>query len=197
MQSCCKMKKNTNIDRWWDGRLITAKRAPEPTDIYWENVAFTWEKRFTRKLFTYIVSFILICFTFSVPAVVNSFMNHLEDDSEDNNELHNIVRLISFFKSLFISLINIILKKIVEALSSREKHESKAGYDISVVTKLVLFMFTNTALVTLTTHWGKDDWFTSGGVVVDIYSHMIVYNFIIQILYFVDVGYVIDRFNLF
>lgn len=44
----------------WDGKIVKVRKAPEPSDILWENVGVSTNKKIKRKLMTWFLLAILI-----------------------------------------------------------------------------------------------------------------------------------------
>ena len=57
--------KERDLTSWGDQRLLI-KRAPEPTDIFWENLSVDSWRRFKLTVYTYLGTFVLIAVCFGV-----------------------------------------------------------------------------------------------------------------------------------
>lgn len=60
----------TNSERI-NEKKVRAKRAPEPTDILWENVGYTPREKFMKRIITNSVTAVLIIFSFVLIGAVN------------------------------------------------------------------------------------------------------------------------------
>jgi hypothetical protein len=48
------------------GKRVQVTRAPEPTDIFWENLNLSLKQRIKRIFFTYLMTFLLLVFALAV-----------------------------------------------------------------------------------------------------------------------------------
>lgn len=123
---------------------FTFERAPEPSDVYWENLSVTSIKRFFRVSATYFATTIIIGACFGIIYGINIAKKNMEHGDDSNS---GAVRFLSFVCSFVIVITNISLKTIVRTLSIKEKHETYTAYNLSVAFKLGIVRFINTAIV--------------------------------------------------
>lgn len=85
------------------------ERAPEPTDVYWENLGVTFAKKFKNVLINYVITFLIIGFCFGVIYWINIIKDSvINDDStlRTRAERVNILRGLSLLISGVIVVIN-------------------------------------------------------------------------------------------
>ena len=155
------------------GRLIEVKRAPEPLDILWENLAFgglklTW-KRFLTRLSTIsviIVSFIIICAL-----------------STWGNKNTHITMLIS----ILIMILNSVLAWSIRKFSTEERQYTFTGYHCSVAEMLGLAQFFNTCCVVIISklvfYWVLDDRDEGCGDTFDLKLTCMMQNIVYQMFF--------------
>ena len=160
------------------------ERAPEPTDVYWENMRVSHLSRVFRIFLTYISTIFLIGICFAIFWGINYAKKDLK-----NKYKPNTVRGLSVACSIVVVIINIALRTVVRQLSIKEKHETYTAYNISVAFKLTIARFVNTSIVPIVVNYMVDRWFKEGGLSTDIFYIMISISFLDPILYVVDVGY--------
>ena len=127
------MKNFTSLK--FKGRLIMIKRAPEPSDIIWENLAFDgwrlfWKKNLTRfyTLLVMIATFISICFL--------SYLGNYKSDIISNTAI-----------TFLIFFINILLALTIRKFSANEREYTYTRYHSDVADKLGLALFLNSCIV--------------------------------------------------
>jgi len=183
--------------RWWEDQHIEVKRAAEPTDIFWENLAVNRSRKFKYKLLTWIISALLLGIVFVVNLILNRVIKYLEDDSNHkSNGLNWLIRFISLGNSILIASINLVLRVIMRALTSKERDSTYTDYNLSVAYKLFIVMFANTSIIPLVTHLSKDEWFGSGGLVINMYMNVVIINFFSPIFYYFNFTYFYKKFRI-
>jgi hypothetical protein len=169
---------------------LTYERAPEPSDVYWENLAVGSFSRFIRVVGTYFGTFILIGICFGILWGINIAKTDL--DKRDDIPV-GALRFLSFLCSFVIIITNISLRVIVRTLSVKEAHETYTSYNLSVAFKLALVRFVNTAIVPTVVNAAHSRWFPDGGLVNDYFSIMISVSFIDPVLYVIDPGVIVAK----
>jgi hypothetical protein len=53
--------------------LLTVCRAPEPTDIQWENLAYSTYEKYRSRILTYTLTIVLLCLCFGLNLLINYF----------------------------------------------------------------------------------------------------------------------------
>jgi hypothetical protein len=123
---------------------FTYERAPEPSDVYWENLSVSSFGRFIRVSCTYFATIIIIGICFGIIYGINIAKTNL--DKRDDIPTASI-RFLSFLCSFVIIATNISLASIVRFMSVKERQETYTAYNLSVAFKLALARFINTAIV--------------------------------------------------
>lgn len=85
--------------------------------------------------------------------------------------------LLIFLPSIPVVLINLLLGFTIRKFALLEKQKTFTDYDTSVMTKLTISMFLNTAVVAMAFHWGN--WYEVGGLAEEVYNILIA-NAIVQ-----------------
>ena len=140
---CCinKDKRNEFLLR----HNISIEVAPEPEDVIYENLEFSWVQRLFRTLFVYIISFILIamCFFFIL------YLNSVQIKKSQNEKTNNIIYRygVSASISLIIAVINAIFENILIILTKLEKQISMTNYFLSYSIKLTILTFFSSVMI--------------------------------------------------
>lgn len=166
------------------------ERAPEPSDICWENLSTTSLNRFIRVCLTFIATFLMIGACFGIIWGLNVAN---KEAAKNGNENSGSVKFLSFVCSFVIIAINIMLLSVIRYLSIKEKHETYTGYNLSVAFKLTVVRFVNTAIVPTVVNALSDRWFCNGGLVSVYFSIMISMSLTTPLTYLFDVGVIVSH----
>jgi len=128
------------------GKEVHIERAPEPTDILWENLNYgSWEK-FKKRMVTRTVSTILILISFGLIVLINWGQGEALNAYGPKS---HVVEALSGTGSILIVVINAALGIATRILTNREMHGSQTSFFTSVADKLSMAQFLNTAFTTL------------------------------------------------
>ena len=134
---CC-FKKNlkTNLD---------AQKAPEPEDVIYENLEYSYIERNFRTFIVYIISIVLIIICFGIYIGINILQDKINDKA-----IHKILSyIISLINTCVSSALNYIFQMILDFLTKMEKQYTMTEYYRSYSVKLTLFSFFTSAVVPL------------------------------------------------
>lgn len=154
-------------------------RAPEPTDVYWDNLNVSLERRITRKFVTLLANVVVLLFSFMILFSVSSLQSDLLNEGGDTG-----VRILSLIISFLIMFLNFLLGRIVRWFAEYEKHHTITESTIAMTNKLIVAMTLNTVLMPLLINFDPEEqWFVSGGLVADVFWILIVNSFILPIMH--------------
>jgi len=125
-------------------KKVKIRRAPEPSDILWENIEYIGQEKLKIRLLTYIGTFMATCF--GIILVVNYSQGMAQSHYGKSS---GVAQGLSIVVSLVIFLTNSILAQIIKYLTSFEKHITYTHYLRGVAQKLSIAQFMNTALTNL------------------------------------------------
>lgn len=57
----------------YKGKTLYVSRAPEPNDIFWQNLGFSHIYRFHKKVYTLIITMVVLAFCFSLTFGISYF----------------------------------------------------------------------------------------------------------------------------
>ena len=122
------------------GRRIKVTRAPEPSDVYWENLGVSKCEIYCKRVTTNILSIIVVAVCFGIILGVSYGQKHLKNQSVAGilNISSSTIQGIGFLASIIISIINTILGITSRVFSSFERFPTWTSYTISVVKKLAV-----------------------------------------------------------
>lgn len=118
------------FNKTYNGKILTLDRAPEPMDVFWENLGNDKWVIFKKRLLTLFASFVLIACSFGIILGINSAQEDLKNSSGAG------ITLLSLLCSFIVIVINGFLGIFVRRLAGYEKHETYTYYYISVANKL-------------------------------------------------------------
>ena len=128
------------------GSRILLRRAPEPTDILWENLGSSVLEKLTKRLLIGLVTILLVAGGFAfVVAFSWAQILIVENSGEDSIWIEILNVLISIVVTAMDPIIGITVGKLV----AHQKFSTCTGYYTAVAENLAISQFMNTALTTL------------------------------------------------
>lgn len=128
------------------GKKVNIRRAPEPTDIIWENHGYDPIRNLKRRITSELGAAALVGAGFICIVMISwgqyDIVRNVGNDSE-------LVPVLSIVVSLFVISINYLLAVATRILSKREKQTTFTAYFTNIARRLCVSMFINTALTTL------------------------------------------------
>jgi hypothetical protein len=131
--SCCTSKDEHKIQ----GADLEVTKAPEPSDIIWEDLSVTEDEKRSRRLRTHFFSLLLVAACFGVTL----YFNKLEHTMTSG--------LVPMIASFVIVAVNLILAMLIRSLARYEKVNTYTEFFSAIGTKLCVAQFLNTAITTL------------------------------------------------
>jgi len=152
------------------------ERAAEPTDVYWQNMSVSFFSRLKYRLLSLAITVFLLSIAFGINFSLTSLSNSLEKESKNSKDefVHNVNRFIALLRSVVVSSMNVVLKKIMLKLALLEKDNTLTKYNLSVTLKYLVVTAINTVLIPVVTNLDKNTWFTAGGLVVEVFFNLII-----------------------
>jgi len=134
-----------NTRRSYNGQVIKVDRAPEPFDVFWENLGLDWWEVAKKRILTNIVSVLLLAVTFGLILGISALQNKIKGNTTSQAGITILSAVCSFIVNVINSALGIFIRK----LSAYEKHQTYTYYFMSVANKLSYAQFVNTAIITL------------------------------------------------
>jgi len=129
-----------------NGYFVHIERAPEPTDILWENLGYKPIQKLKKRMRTRIVALILITISFVLNVAIIYAQGIVIKNFGQNS---NLIRTLSIIGSFIIITINVLLGQAIIRLVEREKHVTYTTHFMGIAKKLSITQFINTAFTTL------------------------------------------------
>ena len=174
---CKNLLKSSEYSRQFCGRRLNARRAPEPSDVIWENLEVPPRKRRSRQLASLAIMFgIALVGTSIITAIaylqgtkiLSSFLRFSPD-------FGGFVLSLLFQLAVAVPVIlgNVILFVSVPVLADKiERHTTFSGKEVSIMLQMVFFQCFNTIIAALAFSFNPDigffsrKWYTTGGALI-------------------------------
>eukprot|EP00826_Nyctotherus_ovalis_P064034 TRINITY_DN9389_c0_g1_i5.p1 TRINITY_DN9389_c0_g1~~TRINITY_DN9389_c0_g1_i5.p1 ORF type:complete len:836 (-),score=227.73 TRINITY_DN9389_c0_g1_i5:82-2589(-) len=169
------------------GEKVYVTPAPEPEDVMWENLGYTFAQRLGRVLLNALITLIIM----GVCLVANIFIARASKNySEDEDSSTAVLILFNLLFSFITMVINAALSYAIPILTVYERHESQTYYYCSVAIKLSLALFLNSGIIPIITY-EEDVYFTSGGFLTTIWMNWLFICFFNPLLEVFDPWYLL------
>lgn len=133
---CFKKKLKENLD---------ASSSPEPEDVIYENLEYSYIEGSFRTFIVYIISIVLIGICFGIFILINILQDKINEKA-----IHKILSyVISLINTCVSSILNYVFQMILDYLTKMEKQITMTEYYRSYSVKLTLFSFFTSAVVPL------------------------------------------------
>ncbi|EGR30205.1 hypothetical protein IMG5_137940 [Ichthyophthirius multifiliis] len=183
----------------YHGNQLVIKQAPQPTDIFWENLKLSDKQRSQRNLLGTLFSLLVLGACFGLLYGLITAQKSLNTSS--NNDNQTIVQIVGIAISVVISIFNEVLKIILVEVAKKEGHITITKFNISQAKKISIAQFCNTSLITflveiVITNNNKSKFlkiFGNGGLAQNqnyVFISNMVISFVTQAL---DVGYYVKK----
>lgn len=156
------------------------ERAPEPNDIFWENMHVSTLRRvlYSSLSFLLTAALIIACF-FIISAVKVGQRKANEENKGKTLDLKNKTKAqaLSALSSVILVVINTLLVTVIRKFSLMERHETITKMNVSVAIKLTVARFINSSAVLVAVNKNAKNWFEGGNLVYDASMLMIIMAF--------------------
>lgn len=177
-------QENLNLD------VFDVHRAPEPSDIIWENLEFSSFQRIMRKLFVYFISIIMVGASF----IIILFLNSIQNDSKNlSNQKLNYV--ISTVISISITIVNFIFNRVLLVLTNFEKNISLTDFHLNYSVKLTFITFLNTSVIPIVVNYLNGDWNNRQILLNNIITLFVSNTILTPILWGLDISYIFKKYK--
>ena len=151
------------------GKKIIIEPACDPSDVYWENLHYTDQQKFTYQLISIFLSLLLLAVSFiglyflTYYQIQQSQKNLNGGSKANKTTFSNIkVKIIALIVSVGISVINVIMSMLIRFFVLIEKSETRTVENLSMAFKLAWAQFINTALINFLTNAILSNYYGAG-----------------------------------
>lgn len=134
------------------GYALRLMKAPEPSDIIWENLDFRSEKKKWRMFLTTIIIFVLMSLSFGVLVVLKTKLRAVQNmqTNDPNNDTDQYVSIIiSLTAATLVAAANTTLGIFIRKFARFEKHKTQTKYFVSTGRRLTAALFINMTFTTI------------------------------------------------
>ena len=163
---------------------VRAAVAPEPKDIYWENLELDGSTyQFERRLVTQLITGFTIVVGLGLSVAAKVVDAVYGDEMADQTDTWSTAKTfgVSILAAATVSVTNLVLKKLIPNLAYREGYSTWASYESAVFTKLSLAYVINTSVLPLLVGvlplGITQAWYEDGGVVTQAMMLMLASGF--------------------
>jgi hypothetical protein len=147
------------------GKRISVKRADNPTNIKWENVAVSKTTKLAGTLASWLVMFWILGLDYWL---ASNALQWKKQQDDQNNLAASLG--ISLLVASFISFMNLLLCQAAYLLAPLERHATESGSDRAVMHKLVPALVINMCVIHLLVNANSEDWGGPSGLAQQVFS---------------------------
>ena len=175
-------------------RNIRVNIPPEPEDIIYENLEYSFCERLTRMLLIYFISFIIIFICF----IIILFLNYLQINQQkgDINNKVIIKYSISITITLIISILNSIFRALLEYLTKKEKQISMTNYYLSYSVKLTVFTFVTSGIIPFVSSYYYTSQLNYDILVTNMLTMFLSNSFLTPIMWTMNFGFLYKKLKI-
>ena len=134
--------------RLYKNLYVRISKAPEPSDIKWENLSFPSVQKFKRRILTAFVCTCLIVLGFSFLTGLKKLLKQVQTTA--SSDISQYVSIgVSLLGALFVAITNTILGIYTRRFVRYEKHKTQTGFFVTVGKILSAVLVLNMTLTTL------------------------------------------------
>jgi uncharacterized membrane protein YsdA (DUF1294 family) len=105
--------KDSDHGRVFRGQIITIEQAPEPTDVRWQNMGVSTGKKVCRRIFTVLITIILLGGSFGIIFGINQYQDTISRDPKKKG----LLAVLSLVATTLIVVINSVIAMIMRYLA--------------------------------------------------------------------------------
>ena len=132
----------------YEGHYIKVSKAPEPSDIQWENLSASSKIKAIRRFTTLIVASILIVIGFTGLFLLKKKLKSLEQMTSTSDIGEYVSIVVSLLGALFVAITNTILGIFIRKFARYEKHKTHTSYFVTVGKRITAALVSNMIVTT-------------------------------------------------
>ena len=122
-------------------KYVSISRAPEPDELVWENCGKSSCQLFLRRLFFYLISFMVLALGGGFQLLIGWARHEYVDEDNVNEQL-----AYSTISALVITLFNYIIISVMKLTVEGEKYDNRSQMKAALIIRIVFFQFLNTGI---------------------------------------------------
>ena len=161
----CKVKLWESNKLFVGWNIVRVRRAPEPTNVFWENLTITQTRKFLRWLLSSIITLACLGLAYGINFAVIAM-----GDGQGGDNLF-LQLMATSIASVITIIVNWCFKKLVFKLAFFEVYDTYERNKQNYALRLSIALFINTGIIPLLTairKSGVDNWYNQEGLVIEV-----------------------------
>lgn len=184
-----------NEDRW------CFERAPEPSDIFYENLGVGSIERAMLIAYSYFITAIVIGICVACIGSLKSYQREYIKDAKANKTLATTAdqvktQIISGSVTMLVVVVNYLLQFVIRRLSMHEKHETSTKMNVSIALKLTLARFLNSSVVLTMVNKDPELYYTGGNLAYDASMLLFIMAFQVPTMDILNIPTIIKKLKI-
>lgn len=173
------------------GKVLFGDRAPEPSDIIWENAGGSTAQKVKRRIISEIAAFFVLAVCFGLIILISISKKSIVESSTNAVGAQILGVLVGFL----ISFINTCLSISTRRFANFELHTTRTNYFVSVAKNLSIATFLNSAIVILVTSVILETYWKKSGLLDQVFIVFICNAILPSISTLLDPWHLIRKFR--
>ena len=134
----------------YEGHLLKIMKAPEPSDILWENLNFKSDKKKWRMVLTTLISAVLMFVFFKILVILKTKLKAVQNASSTGDDTDQYVSIaVSLVAATLVAGANTTLGIFIRKFAKYEMHKTQTKYFVSTGSRLTAILFINMTFTTM------------------------------------------------
>jgi len=152
------------------GADLRLRAAPEPSDVYWENLHYSRSNRFVRIAIVIAFTILVLVGIWCAIFFLTIYKDNKVTQWDNTNANTAKIMALSYFVSFAIQGFNYALIYIIQYTTGLEKHTTWTSRKMSTATKLAWCQFLITSVVMLIISIQIQNYWGQGGLIVSVFQ---------------------------
>ena len=130
---------------------LEISQAATPSDIFWYNMQIDDEERRQKVIYSFVILVMALGFSFAILLAVNvvQLQRTQTVGGKEQTELKDLVvsYIFTIAMAIITNVVNFILSAVIYYLTDGERHKTKSDHTTSLIVKIVVSQFINTAII--------------------------------------------------
>lgn len=174
---------------------LAVNPAPEPTDVYWENLEVTKAEVFCRSIRTLLATLFLIGVTAGILSAINILTDNQVENltNSDRRAGDELAFGLSVLSAGVVTIVNVGLKIAITKLTDIEYRDTRTEYEESLYLKLAAAYIVNQSLIVLFVNPNVERWFEPGGAIQQAFFIILTNAVVPELMKVLRVDYALRR----
>ena len=134
----------------YNGHFIKVTKAPEPSDIKWENLGFQSRVKTTRRIMTGVVVVVLLILGFGLLLLLKLSLKRFQKAQDVNSDVGQYLSIVvSLLGASCVAITNTILGIYIRKMVRYEKHTTQTNFFVTVGRRITAALIVNMTFTTM------------------------------------------------